>query len=231
MSELQKESFLERNKHFINLIMALATLISSVATAYIAKTIGEQQINAQKIQFAPIFTFNKIYDMKDGVYTTEYLTIENQGYPVLNFDAKLDTIIKMRRTIYQPKIIVQESSFPIDYYSGRSGRNGGKGDMTMFIGFENLTLGKKIQDDFVSYNQSHSSNEIINHETYTIVKISYIDALDEPHEKYFIDEKLVTKEQYLEVKKTIKNKPDLRKNDLQIPLLIKRLENEIMKPD
>lgn len=224
MTKANKEGFFKKHEPFISFIFGLSTLISSAATVYLAKSIGDQQVQAQKIQFAPIFTFNKKYDIENGIYETEYLTIENQGYPVLNFDAELDTVIQLKRTVYQPKIVEQKVSLPIDYFSGKSGSNGGKGELTMFIGFKNLSFGKKIQDDIIDYNHSHSPNEIINYETHTIVKITYVDAIDEHHTKYFVDQKITTKEVYDIIKGPIANIPDLDKEELKMPSIIKRLE-------
>ncbi|MBP1018233.1 hypothetical protein J8628_15035 [Serratia fonticola] len=200
----------------------LIGLILSGATAYFAYSIGSEQVRAAKIQYAPIFVFKKDYtkDYVNDVYKTEYLSIENQGYPILSFSAVLDTVLTLKLTEYSKKTPPKVMYYPTRYFDGQSSSSGGKGQLSMFIGNNNLWLMSDFQNEVGSFNEKNNGKRIVNYVTNTIVKISYIDANDEHHDKYFIDEKPVTLDAYNKLNSKIEGVSDLGKKDLNLYKLL-----------
>ncbi|HCM9197740.1 TPA: hypothetical protein QH575_004403 [Enterobacter kobei] len=207
------------------LLSFVSVILSGVAT-YFAYGIGKEQVRAAKIQYSPIFTFKKEYTKNPSgdKYMTEYLSIENEGYPILAFKANLDTILILKITDYRTKPNTTEKYFPVNYFNGQSSSSGGKGQLSMFIGNENLWLLSRVESEMIDFNMKFSPKKIINYQTKTIVKISYIDASEESHEKYFIDEIPVQPQEYFSLKSKVKNIPNLSKNDLELNKLIDGVE-------
>lgn len=206
---------MQKKTEFFFTIMGL---FFSGVTAYFAYSIGNEQVRAAKIQYAPIFVFKKEYtkDNVKDVYNTEYLSIENQGYPILTFNAVLDTILTLKLTEYKKKTPQKILYYPTSYFDGQSSSSGGKGELSMFIGTNNLWLMSDFEKEVSLFNEKNNGEKIVNYATNTIVKISYIDASDEHHEKYFLDEKPVTLDTYNSLKSKINGMSDLGKNDINL---------------
>ncbi|MCW6023036.1 hypothetical protein K1Y37_09070 [Serratia marcescens] len=208
---------------YISLIVSIASLAVAMTTALLAKTIGDEQIRAAKIQYAPIFTFRSDYEIENEIYKTEYLSIENEGYPILNFNPKLDTVITIRYTSYSPEIKTITISLPISYYLAKSGVSGGKGKLTMFIGDKNMGFAKNLGSEISEFNKNNKNQDIINYNIDTIVKISYVDASEEKKTKYYINQLAVTESEYFAIYDKINGIPALSRNDLTLENLLKRI--------
>lgn len=216
-------NLINRIEPHINLIVSIASIVVAMTTAYLAKTIGDEQVRAAQIQYSPIFTFSSDYEKENETYKTEYLSIENQGYPILNFKPKLDTIITIKLTSYSPEIKVKSKALPINYYLGRSGVSGGKGKLTMFIGNENMGFAKELGREISKFNNENPNQDIINYDIDTIVKISYIDVLEEKKTKYYINQEAVTENEYQVISDKINSMPALGKEDLKLESLLKKI--------
>ncbi len=204
------------------ILFSFIGLLFAGATAYFAYSIGSEQVRTAKIQYSPIFVFKKEYikDKAKDVYDTEYLSIENQGYPILTFKAVLDTVLTLKLTDYRGKTPSKVMYYPIGYFDGQSSSSGGKGQLSMFIGNNNLWLMSDFQNEVSSFNEKNNGKKIINYVTNTIVKISYMEVNEERHDKYFIDEKPVNLEAYNRIKSQIEGVSDFRKSDLNLYKLI-----------
>ncbi|WP_331842599.1 hypothetical protein [Pantoea agglomerans] len=209
------------NKDNAGVIISLISLATSAVTTYLAYQIGSDQVKAAKIQFSPIFTFRKEYEKYEGreVYKTEYLSIENEGYPILNFDVSLDTILTLTITDYEERKNSKIIYFPTDYFLGKSSSSGGKGRLAFYIGNENLSLDNKMRQQISAYNQQNYQ-KIINYSTNTLIKINYTDASEEQKIKYFIDQKSVNKDQYELIHSRIEGIPEIRMEQFNLQSLI-----------
>jgi hypothetical protein len=183
--------------------------------------IGEEQVKAAKLQYSPIFTFRTEYekDPSTDKYTTEFLSIENQGYPILNYQSELKTILTIKKSNLFDNTAEQERHFLIDYYIGKSSSNGGKGQMSFYVGHNNLSILDNLSDETQKYNKVNEFRSTVNYETNTIIKITYIDAADEPHSKFFIDGIMVDEKKYDNLHSKILSESILNREDITLKLL------------
>jgi hypothetical protein len=218
-NDIQKNKLRKLNS---GVIISSASLLTSLATAYFAYQIGTAQVNAQKIQYSPVFTFRKDYEKYEGkdIYKTEYLSVENEGYPILNFKVSLDTVLTLKLTDYNKAGSDIAISLPTDYFLGQSSSSGGKGRLAFFIGNENLSLDKKMNLQIANFNKENNFKKFIIQTTNTIVKIRYTDASEETKTKYFIDEQSVDRDEYEKIHSKIEGKKQFQLENFDLKSIL-----------
>lgn len=208
-------------KQFYEVIIGIATLITSIATICLMVNQNKLQEEANKINTAaisPCFHISQDRIDHDGnsVKDTEVLTISNIG---ANLKTPADIEIRAYYNIkkYAPNanasILV-----PIDmYYGAQFPTYNLSGELTSAFLFNNLSY----CIDFEAAIHSYSKGNIFYFVSkIDLIKIEYIDTLGEFHKSYYQNNILITEEAY----------DKIRQEALDVPYNVTKIDaNEIIE--
>lgn len=167
-------------------------IIISLCTAYLTYVIGDNQSKISKLEYAPIFIFQKSleYDEDLKIYHTERLTISNEGYPIQNFDEVIHTYLLVKQFTDRE---TKEKLIPINYFWIGYTANGGKGKLSELFGKNNNSYYFDLSREVIEFNQKNRENSI-DISLINTAKLSYVEADGSIKESYYKDEKLTTKD-------------------------------------
>lgn len=189
-------------KQFYEVIIGIATLITSIATICLMVNQNKLQEEANKINTAaisPCFHISQVRIDHDGnsVKDTEVLTISNIG---ANLKAPTNIEIRVYYEIkkYTPKTDIT-LTIPIDgYYWAQFPTEQLCGELTSAYLLNNWS--KYI--DFEQAIHSYSKGTIFYFVSKVdLIKIEYIDILGKYHNSYYQNNSLITEEVYYKIKK------------------------------
>ncbi|HGW3732856.1 TPA: hypothetical protein ACNH31_004500 [Citrobacter freundii] len=167
-------------------------IIISLCTAYLSYVIADNQSKISKLEYTPIFIFQKSleYDEVLKIYHTERLTISNEGYPIQNFDKVIHTFLLVEQYTERER---KEILIPINYFWVSYTANGGKGKLSDLFGKNNNSHYFDLTREIIEYNEKNREKTIITSLINT-AKLSYVEADGSIKESYYKDEKLTTKD-------------------------------------
>lgn len=167
-------------------------IIISLCTMYLSYVISDNQSKISKLEYAPIFIFQKSleYDEVLKTYHTERLTISNEGYPIQNFDKVIHTFLLAKLSTDRE---TKEKLIPINYFFISYTANGGKGKLSELRGKNNNSYYFDLSQEIIKFNQKNRES-IINISLINTAKLSYAEADGSIKESYYKDEKLTTKD-------------------------------------
>lgn len=197
--------WLERNKIFFEIIVALSLTAMSIIISYNANQIATDQNNLIKEENQPIFIFNVTHfnnDLNNSSNEVEKLDIYNIGGPAYNCSIEEYTFFNIQFSDFEGNLR-NSANIPMAYYSGITFTGLPTGLMKSFLKnnyviingkkcpTEKYTVLNQISNDLYTYLQNHNSenyskeNGDLEVDLLTYVLITYIDIYGENHDEIY----------------------------------------------
>lgn len=207
------------------MVVALATLITSIVTCQVSKEqkkIVDVQLEMQKKEAQPIFEIKKgllDYD-HDGCNDTEYFTVnivknevqeicDVKTYTFYKIDEiqKKDSVARIEKTVYAPVLWFH------NHYGGPFGHTGIVAcDTTLYNYWSYLSFLGDCMLSKPGEEVSYNCNKI------DFIEISYLDIYGTSHTLYFEDTLLSTTEQFKDISRKSKDVFDYRSYNVYVKL-------------